>query len=41
MIIRKCGKCGKIIEGFTEGQADYNLKAHQISNKCRVKNEGK
>lgn len=36
---RKCQYCGKEIESLYEKQADYNLKAHEISCKKNPDNQ--
>ncbi len=33
----KCSKCGKVIEGYSQGQCKYMLKQHQQSKKCKLK----
>lgn len=36
-----CKKCGKVIDGLTQSQVDYNLAAHKLSKKCKKATEFK
>ena len=31
MISKKCSKCSKVVEGYTEKHAEYMLKQHKLS----------
>lgn len=41
MIKKKCDRCGKIIEGYSDQQVEYMLKQHQDSKKCKKTDGGK